>query len=151
MYTWLKVGPRLVSNKLLPGTVTLHQDIAQIFLCHVPGYYPAVLVLLCMLTLHHPITPPSTDRLHVFVFFPGRELPVMPDRLRGWWRHQDHWSRRLDVNKQRPRGSHLNKALLDPKYRTRLCSHWENSKVGTPRLLIALFAYLFETSKRKSA
>lgn len=48
---------------------------------------------------------------------------------RGWWRHQDHWQRRLDVTKQRPRGAHLNKALQDPKYRTRLCSHWENSKV----------------------
>ncbi|CAN0413241.1 unnamed protein product, partial [Hapterophycus canaliculatus] len=47
---------------------------------------------------------------------------------RGWWRHQDHWQRRLDVTKQRPRGAHLNKALQDPKYRTRLCSHWENSK-----------------------
>lgn len=49
--------------------------------------------------------------------------------FRGWWRHQDHWQRRLDVTKQRPRGAHLNKALQDPKYRTRLCSHWENSKV----------------------
>lgn len=48
---------------------------------------------------------------------------------RGWWRHQEHWSRRLDVSKQRPRGAHLNKALQDPKYRTRLCSHWENSQV----------------------
>ncbi|CAN0069696.1 unnamed protein product, partial [Discosporangium mesarthrocarpum] len=48
---------------------------------------------------------------------------------RGWWRHQDHWKRRLDVAKQRPRPSHLNRALQDPKYRTRLCSHWEASKV----------------------
>lgn len=59
----------------------------------------------------------------------SRARPIL-GFFRGWWRHQDHWQRRLDVTKQRPRGAHLNKALQDPKYRTRLCSHWENSKVS---------------------
>ena len=72
----------------------------------------------------------TVDRLAVFVS-PGGPNPSCR-RSRGWWRHQDHWNRRLDVTKQRPRGAHLNKALQDPKYRTRLCSHWENSKVGHP-------------------
>lgn len=46
----------------------------------------------------------------------------------GWWRSSADWVGGTDAgNKKGPRPSHLSKAAADPKYRTRLCSHWENS------------------------
>jgi serine/threonine-protein kinase/endoribonuclease IRE1 len=67
--------------------------------------------------------------LHDIVVWSGSAMATGL-HCRGWWRDQDHWRRRLDVAKQRQRPAHLTKALADPKYRTRLCSHWDNSKVS---------------------
>jgi Ribonuclease 2-5A len=66
--------------------------------------------------------------LHDVVVWSGSSMAIGL-HCRGWWRDQDHWRRRLDVAKQRQRPVHLTKALADPKYRTRLCSHWDNSQV----------------------
>ncbi|CAM9313075.1 unnamed protein product [Chrysoparadoxa australica] len=49
---------------------------------------------------------------------------------RGWWRHQDGWCKGQDKSKPRNRPPHLNRAIQDPRYRSRLCSHWDNS-MGT--------------------
>jgi hypothetical protein len=46
---------------------------------------------------------------------------------RGWWRPQDHWAQRKDIARPKPRPPNLNRNVTDPKYRTRLCSHWDAS------------------------
>ena len=51
---------------------------------------------------------------------------------RGWWRPADHWARRLDAGKAKPRPPHLTRQLADGRYRTRLCQHWEASAATEP-------------------
>ena len=48
-------------------------------------------------------------------------------KCRGWYRSEDDWTQRLD-SKLRKRDSNLVKCAEDPKFRTRLCNHWDVSK-----------------------
>ena len=48
-------------------------------------------------------------------------------KCRGWYRSEDDWTQRLDA-KLRKRDSNLAKCAEDPKFRTRLCNHWDVSK-----------------------
>lgn len=48
--------------------------------------------------------------------------------VRGWWMSENRLQKQQKV---RPRPAHVIKALADPKYRTRLCNHWETSKGTT--------------------
>jgi serine/threonine-protein kinase/endoribonuclease IRE1 len=45
---------------------------------------------------------------------------------RGWTRSEDEWVQRTN-EKPRKRDPNLVRCLEDPKFRTRLCNHWENS------------------------
>jgi serine/threonine protein kinase len=45
---------------------------------------------------------------------------------RGWWRPDDNWSHG-NTSKTRTRPSHHVKAIANPRYRTRFCSHWDYS------------------------
>jgi serine/threonine protein kinase len=45
---------------------------------------------------------------------------------RGWTRSEDEWVRRTN-EKPRKIDPNLVRCIEDPKYRTRLCNHWENS------------------------
>lgn len=49
---------------------------------------------------------------------------------RGWWRPAEHWAKRMEAGKPKARPPHLTRAVADPKYRTRLCTHWEASAKG---------------------
>ena len=46
---------------------------------------------------------------------------------RGWMRSEDEWTRRIDL-KIKKRDPELIRCAQDPKYRTRLCNHWDVSK-----------------------
>ena len=48
-------------------------------------------------------------------------------KCRGWYRSEDDWRQRLDT-KLRKRDSNLAKLTEDPKFRTRLCNHWDVSQ-----------------------
>jgi hypothetical protein len=48
---------------------------------------------------------------------------------RGWSRSEDEWARRIEPW-FRKRDPNLKRALEDPKFRTRLCNHWDES-LGT--------------------
>jgi Ribonuclease 2-5A len=50
-------------------------------------------------------------------------------RVRGWWRGSTFWETSFSSMhfKSKPRPGHLTKSSADPKYRSRLCSHWELS------------------------
>mmetsp|Transcript_21185 Transcript_21185/g.52092 ORF Transcript_21185/g.52092 Transcript_21185/m.52092 type:complete len:1404 (+) Transcript_21185:1446-5657(+) len=48
---------------------------------------------------------------------------------RGWSRSEDEWSNRIDPF-FRKRGPNLKRAAEDPKFRTRLCNHWDTN-LGT--------------------
>jgi len=48
-------------------------------------------------------------------------------KCRGWYRSEDDWRKRLDT-KLRKRDSNLTKLTEDPKFRTRLCNHWDVSQ-----------------------
>lgn len=45
---------------------------------------------------------------------------------RGWFRSDDEWEQRLDA-KLRKRDANLARCADDPKFRTRLCNHWDVS------------------------
>lgn len=45
---------------------------------------------------------------------------------RGWYRSDDEWEQRLDA-KLRKRDANLARCADDPKFRTRLCNHWDVS------------------------
>ena len=46
---------------------------------------------------------------------------------RGWCRSDEEWTQRIDV-KLRKRDSNLTRCADDPKFRTRLCNHWDVSE-----------------------
>jgi len=46
---------------------------------------------------------------------------------RGWHRSDEEWTQRLDA-KLRKRDSNLTRCADDPKFRTRLCNHWDVSQ-----------------------
>ena len=48
---------------------------------------------------------------------------------RGWYRSDDEWTQRLDM-KLRKRDTNLARCAEDPKFRTRLCNHFDVS-LGT--------------------
>ena len=48
---------------------------------------------------------------------------------RGWYRSDDEWERRPEISARR-RDSNLTRCVDDPKFRTRLCNHWDES-LGT--------------------
>jgi serine/threonine-protein kinase/endoribonuclease IRE1 len=50
-------------------------------------------------------------------------------KCRGWNRSDEEWERRVELNSQR-RDSNLVRCAEDPKFRTRLCNHWDES-LGT--------------------
>lgn len=43
----------------------------------------------------------------------------------GWWRDDISWIKQQNARSGKPRPSHLQKSSTDPKYRSRLCTHWE--------------------------
>mmetsp|Transcript_15612 Transcript_15612/g.38950 ORF Transcript_15612/g.38950 Transcript_15612/m.38950 type:complete len:1748 (-) Transcript_15612:1933-7176(-) len=45
---------------------------------------------------------------------------------RGWSRAQDEWSRRIEPCYKK-RDANLKRCMEDPRFRTRLCNHWDNS------------------------
>jgi serine/threonine-protein kinase/endoribonuclease IRE1 len=50
-------------------------------------------------------------------------------KCRGWNRSDEEWERRVESNSKR-RDSNLVRCVEDPKFRTRLCNHWDES-LGT--------------------
>lgn len=55
--------------------------------------------------------------------------------VRGWWKSSAFWETSFVSMhfKSKPRPSHLTKSSSDPKYRSRLCTHWEQSSgTGCP-------------------
>jgi len=47
-------------------------------------------------------------------------------QCRGWMRSEDDWIRRTDVT-LRKRDANITRCATDPKFRTRLCNHWDSS------------------------
>lgn len=43
----------------------------------------------------------------------------------GWWRDDISWIKQQNARSGKPRPSHIQKSSTDPKYRSRLCTHWE--------------------------
>ncbi len=74
---------------------------------------------------------PDEGLLSQVVVFAGGNLATSYG-CRGWWRPADHWERRQDAGKVKVRPPHLTRMLTDPKYRTRLCQHWETSSAPVP-------------------
>lgn len=88
------------------------------------------------LSINDPV-PPSDDGLR-------QEIPSLANEdfivwegstsakelsCRGWSRSMDEWSRRIDPVYRR-KDQNLKRAIDDPKFRTRLCNHWDLS-LGT--------------------
>jgi len=72
-----------------------------------------------------PILEPSIDDVIVWVgSTTAKEL-----KCRGWNRSDVEWARRIDPV-YRKKDQNLRRASEDPKYRTRLCNHWDMS-MGT--------------------
>ena len=46
---------------------------------------------------------------------------------RGWYRSEDEWARRVDST-LRKRDANVARCATDPKFRTRLCNHWDSSQ-----------------------
>lgn len=46
---------------------------------------------------------------------------------RGWYRSEDEWVRRVDST-LRKRDANVTRCATDPKFRTRLCNHWDSSQ-----------------------
>lgn len=46
---------------------------------------------------------------------------------RGWYRSEDEWARRVDST-LRKRDANVTRCATDPKFRTRLCNHWDSSQ-----------------------
>eukprot|EP00522_Entomoneis_paludosa_P010527 CAMPEP_0172449574 /NCGR_PEP_ID=MMETSP1065-20121228/8250_1 /TAXON_ID=265537 /ORGANISM="Amphiprora paludosa, Strain CCMP125" /LENGTH=1534 /DNA_ID=CAMNT_0013201277 /DNA_START=117 /DNA_END=4721 /DNA_ORIENTATION=+ len=47
---------------------------------------------------------------------------------RGWYRSDDDWVRRTDASLVRKANSTLMRCMDDPKFRTRLCNHWDSNQ-----------------------
>ena len=47
---------------------------------------------------------------------------------RGWYRSNDEWSQQIDAKLLRKRDTNLERCAEDPKFRTRLCNHFDDSQ-----------------------
>jgi hypothetical protein len=72
--------------------------------------------------------PANALFLSQVVVFAGSSLAASSNS-RGWWRPAEHWAKRGEAGKPRPRPPHLTRMLTDARYRTRLCQHYELSCV----------------------
>lgn len=54
-------------------------------------------------------------------------MPQKKFDCQGWMRSEDEWIQRLDV-KMRKRDANLARCADDPKFRTRLCNHWDTTR-----------------------
>lgn len=74
------------------------------------------------------VSKDSNDELCGIVIWSGSNT-AKELKCRGWYRSDDEWAQRIDA-KLRKRDSNLTRCVDDPKFRTRLCNHWDVS-LGT--------------------
>ena len=71
-------------------------------------------------------TPSNNDDLSGIVVWSGSNT-AKELNCRGWYRSDDEWTERLDA-KLRKQNANLARCADDPKFRTRLCNHWDVNK-----------------------
>eukprot|EP00581_Thalassiosira_minuscula_P010077 CAMPEP_0183702524 /NCGR_PEP_ID=MMETSP0737-20130205/592_1 /TAXON_ID=385413 /ORGANISM="Thalassiosira miniscula, Strain CCMP1093" /LENGTH=1760 /DNA_ID=CAMNT_0025929141 /DNA_START=174 /DNA_END=5456 /DNA_ORIENTATION=- len=72
------------------------------------------------------VTPSKNDELSGIVVWAGSNT-AKELNCRGWYRSDDEWIKSVDT-KPRKRDPNLTRFMDDPKFRTRLCNHWDASQ-----------------------
>eukprot|EP00580_Thalassiosira_gravida_P004948 CAMPEP_0201656414 /NCGR_PEP_ID=MMETSP0493-20130528/46513_1 /ASSEMBLY_ACC=CAM_ASM_000838 /TAXON_ID=420259 /ORGANISM="Thalassiosira gravida, Strain GMp14c1" /LENGTH=260 /DNA_ID=CAMNT_0048133025 /DNA_START=74 /DNA_END=856 /DNA_ORIENTATION=+ len=73
------------------------------------------------------ITPSKNEDLSGIVVWSGSKT-AKELNCRGWYRSDDEWTQRLDAKLRAKRDTNLAlRCADDPKFRTRLCNHWDVS------------------------
>lgn len=99
----------------------LKQDVEESLLDNESNYHESSNVV----TIQHPLPKQGEDTSKGIIVWQNSTVSTSLN-CRGWIRSEDEWVRRTN-EKPRKVDPNLIRCMEDPKFRTRLCNHWENS------------------------